>query len=424
MSEASDGPLDGLRVLDLGHVLAGPFAGTLLADLGADVIKVEHPERGDSLRTLGPKQDGVPLWWKVAGRNKRSLTLDLSVGPGRDLLLDLAAESDALIENFRPGTLERWGLGPDRLWERNERLVILRISGFGQNGSGFGRPGFGRVGEALSGMVNLTGEADGRPLHPGFSLGDATTGMMGALGILAGLNAVRETGRGDVIDLALFEPLFRMIEWQIPLADKLGRVIKREGNRFPIGYAVGGSYEALDGRWVTISAATETAITQVLHLVGGDELALDSRFSTFDARSEADHMEQIDRRLAEWVQVRPADEALRILHERDVAAGLVYDAGMMLEDEYLQEREAIVEVADSELGSMRMPGVVPRFARNAGSVRWAGSRLGEHNSEILRELLGMSDDEIDALRRAHVIRDGDDPPARPVFSAANARRPR
>lgn len=410
MSEAPQGALHGLRVLDLGHVLAGPFAGTLLADLGADVIKVEHPARGDTLRTLGPKQDGVPLWWKVAGRNKRSLTLDLSADSGRAVLLSLVRESDALIENFRPGTLERWGLGPDRLWEANERLVILRISGFGQTGSGFGRPGFGRVGEALSGVVNLTGEADGRPLHPGFSLGDATTGLMGAFGILAALNATRQTGRGDVIDLALFEPLFRMVEWQIPLAEKLGRVIKRQGNRFPIGYAVGGSYEAADGKWVTISAATDAAITQVLRLVGGDALARDSRFSSFDARSEEGHMEQIDRWIAEWVETRPADLALRMLHERDVAAGLVYDAAMMLEDEYLHERESIIEVADGELGSMRMPGVVPRLAHRPGSIRWAGPKLGEHNAEILQDLLGLSVEDVADLRRAGVIRDDDGDP--------------
>jgi formyl-CoA transferase len=229
--------------------------------------------------------------------------------------------------------------------------------------------------------------------------------MMGALGILAGLLAVRETGRGDVIDLALFEPLFRMIEWQLPLAEKLGRVISRQGNRFPIGYAVGGSYEAGDGRWVTISAATDSAIRQVLRLVGGDDLAHDARFATFDARSEADHMEQIDRRVAEWVRVRTADEALGILHEHDVAAGLVFDAGMMLEDDYLRQRQAIVDVEDDELGSLRMPAVVPRFARNAGSVRWAGSRLGEHDGEILQDLLGLSDEEVAELRRTGVVRD-------------------
>ena len=392
--------LSDVRVLDLGHVLAGPFAGTLLGDLGADVIKVEHPKRGDSLRRLGPRLDGVPLWWKVAGRNKRSLALDLRVPAGRDVLLGLAARSDALIENFRPGTMERWGLGPEALWEVNERLVILRISGYGQD---VGRPGFGRVGEALSGVVNLTGEQDSRPLHVGFSLADATTGMMGALGILAALHEARRTGAGDVIDLALFEPLFRMIEWQLPLAEKLGRNTTRQGNRFPIGYAVGGSYEAADGAWVTVSAATETAITGLLQLVGGQRLASDPRFVDFDARSEADHMEQIDRVIAAWIGARGADDVLRELHAHDVAAGLVYDPEMMLADPYLRERGAVVEVEDAQLGSLRMPGVVPRLVRGGGGVRWSGPALGEHNEEILRDLLGLDEDAIDALRREGVI---------------------
>jgi len=397
------GALSDLRVLDLGHVLAGPFAGTLLGDLGADVIKIEHPERGDSLRRLGPKVDGVPLWWKVAGRNKRSLALDLRTPAGRDILLGLAAKSDALIENFRPGTLERWGLAPERLWEANPRLVILRISGFGQEGSGFGRPGFGRVGEALSGVVNLTGETDGRPLHVGFSLGDATTGMMGALGILAALHAARNTGSGDIIDLALFEPLFRMVEWQLPMAEKLGRNTTRQGNRFPIGYAVGGSYETADGPWVTVSAATETAITRLLHLVGGEAMAGDPRFADFDTRSEGDHMEQIDRVIAGWIRLRTADDVLRVLHEHDVAAGLVYDPAMMLEDAYLKERGAIIEVEDEELTSLRMPGVMPRLVRGGGTVRWAGPRLGEHNDDILRGLLDLPDERIEELRRDRVI---------------------
>jgi crotonobetainyl-CoA:carnitine CoA-transferase CaiB-like acyl-CoA transferase len=401
MSDA--GALSDIRVLDLGHVLAGPFAGTLLADLGADVIKVEHPQRGDTLRRLGPRSDGVPLWWKVAGRNKRSLALDLRLPAGRDVLLELAAKSDALIENFRPGTLERWGLAPDQLWEVNSRLVILRISGFGQDGSGAGRPGFGRVGEALSGAVNLTGESDGQPLHVGFSLGDATSGMMGAFGVLAALHEARRSGRGDVVDVALFESLFRMIEWQLPMAEKLGRNTSRQGNQFPIGYAVGGSYAAADGRWVTVSAATEAAIAALLRLVGGDALATDPRYADFDARSEGDHMEQIDRAIAAWIGARSPDEVLRELTEHDVAAGLVYDPSMMLADPYLRERGAIIEVEDSELGSLRMPGVVPRLKRSGGSVRWAGPRLGEHSDEILGELLGFSEQQIDALRREGVV---------------------
>jgi formyl-CoA transferase len=399
---SAGGPLVGLRVLDLGHVLAGPFAATLLADLGADVIKIEDPRRGDTIRSLGPQHEGVPLWWKVAGRNKRSLTLQLRSERGRALLLRLVADTDILIENFRPGTLERWSLGPEVLWERNPRLVILRISGYGQGPEATQRPGFGRVGEAMSGAVHLTGEPDGRPLHVGFSLGDATTGLLGALGALAALRSRDQTGRGEIVDLALFEALFRMIEWQLPMAEQLGVAVHRAGNAFPIGYAVGGSYEARDGSWVTISAATEASIRAVLKIVGGSELAEDSRFADFAARTEPGRMEEIDRRIAQWIATRGSDEAIRIFSEADVAVGLVYDAAMILRDQFFRERGAVVSVPDAELGELSMPGVVPRLTREPGTIRWAGPRLGEHNDEILRGL-GLGDDEIEELLDEGVI---------------------
>ena len=402
---AASGPLTGFRVIDLGHVLAGPFAATLLGDLGADVIKVENPERGDTIRTLGPRHEGVSLWWKVGGRNKRSLTLDLRAPQAREILLRLVDVSDALVENFRPGTLERWGIGPDVLRERNPGLVVLRISGFGQGEPG--RPGFGRVGEAMSGAVNLTGERDGRPLHVGFSLGDATTGLMGAFGVACALLARERSGRGDVIDLALFEPLFRMIEWQLPIAEKLGTVISRQGNAFPIGYAVGGSYRAADGRWVTISAATQESIATVLELVGGDEMRDDPRFASFEARTAPGHMDAIDGAVAAWIAERDATEAVRILQAKDVAVGLVYDGGMVLEDEFFAARGAAVSVEDAELGSLRMPGVVPKFTERSGSVRWAGPRLGEHNEEILSGLLGLSREDVARLRRAGIVREAE-----------------
>lgn len=396
-----DGPLAGLRVLDLGHVLAGPFAATLLADLGAEVIKVEDPRRGDTIRQLGPQVDGVPLWWKVAGRNKLSLTLDLRTAAGRGLLLRLVRLTDVVVENFRPGTLERWELGPDVLHEHNPRLVILRISGFGQGPEGRQRPGFGRVGEAMSGAVNLTGEANGRPLHVGFSLGDATSGLLGAFGVLAALRARDETGHGEVIDVALFEALFRMIEWQLPMAEQLGVVVRRAGNAFPIGYAVGGSYEAADRRWVTISAATEATIGTVLRIVGGDELATDSRYADFTSRSEPGRMQEIDARVAAWIAGRDSDEVIRVFAEAGVAVGLVYDAAMILDDPFFRERGAVVTVDDADLGPLAMPGVVPRLANHPGSVRWGGPRLGQHNDRILRDLLGLSDAEI-----ARLVEDG------------------
>lgn len=398
------GPLSDVRVLDLGHVVAGPFAGSLLGDLGADVIKVENPRTGgDSLRLMSPKSSGVPLWWKVAGRNKRSLGLDLKTAQGRQILLDLVAQSDVLIENFRAGKLEKLGLGPEVLHRANPRLIVLRISGYGQS-NGVGRPGFGRVGEALSGAANLTGEVGGRPLHVGFSLGDATTGLMGAFGVLAALHARERTGRGDVIDLALFESLFRMIEWQLPVAEQLRQHITRSGNRFPIGYAVAGSYNTNDDRWVTISAATQTSIEELLAIVGGEELAHDVRFRDAEARSHGDNLGDLDQLIAVWVAERPAAEVFARFAEASVALGYVYDAEMMLEDVEFRDRGAVVVVEDAELGSLAMPGVIPKLLGNPGAIRWTGPSFGAHTSEVLRELVDLSDEEIDRLYRENVIR--------------------
>jgi formyl-CoA transferase len=402
--DLSIGPLGDIRVLDLGHVVAGPFAGTLLGDLGADVIKVEEPRHGDTIRVLGPQCDGHPLWWKVSGRNKRSVALDLRSEAGREVLVTLIEAVDVVIENFRAGTFERWGIGPDVLLERNPRLIMLRISGYGQGPGGAGRPGYGRVGEAVSGAVNLTGEADGKPLHVGFSLGDTTTGLMGTIGLLAALHARDLTGRGQVVDLALFESLFRMIEWQIPLAHKLGQVIRRRGNVFPIGYAVGGSFQAADGRWVTLSTATAGAINRLLRIVGGEEMERDPDFANFEARTRPGNMERIDRTIGDWIGQYAADEAIALLAKEDIVASHVYDAAMMMEDPLIAEREDIVEMDDPDIGAIKMPGVVPKLSTTPGSIRSTGARLGQHTEEVLRELLGMGEEKLEALEQQGVIR--------------------
>jgi crotonobetainyl-CoA:carnitine CoA-transferase CaiB-like acyl-CoA transferase len=403
MAPDRSGPLSDIRVLDLGHVVAGPFAGTLLGDLGADVIKIEDPRRGDTIRTLSPRHEGVPLWWKVAGRNKRSLALDLREARGREILLRLVALADVLIENFRPGTLERWELGVDRLQEAQPNLIVLRISGFGQQSTFAERPGYGRIGEAMSGAVNLTGEPDGRPYHVGFSLGDATTGLMGALGVLAALHGRQRRNGGEVVDVALYESLFRMIEWQLPMAEKRGETIRRQGNRFPIGYAVAGSWQASDGRWLSISAATERSIQRLLGAVRGEDAPPDPRFADFEARSRPGHMELIDEAIGAWVASLPAEAVIDAFADSDVAVGLVYDAEMMLADPFFRERGSVIEVDDPELGTMSMPGVIPKLREDPGSVRWAGPRLGEHTDEVLAELLGYDDGEIDELRREGVV---------------------
>ena len=399
------GPLGGLLVLDLGHVVAGPLAGTLLGDLGADVVKVEDPKTGgDTLRRLSPSYNDAPVWWKVSGRNKRSVAIDLRTAEGRDLVLRLADQADVMIENFRPGTLEKFGLGPDVLEQRNPRLVLLRISGFGRGPLGRDRPGFGRVGEAMSGAANLTGDPDGSPMHVGFSLGDATTGLMGAFGVLAALRARDQSGKGDVVDLALFETLFRLIEWQLPFADLLDQVVTRRGNRFPTGYAVAGSYRSLDERWVTVSAATDRGVARLLREAGGDALADDPRFADVEARSVGDRLEEIDRAIGAWIARNNVADVLAALEGTDVAVGEVYDAGMMLEDPTFAEREAIVAIDDEEAGRpIRMPAVVPRLASQPGTVRWAGPPLGAHTDEVLGELLGLDERALADLRDSGAI---------------------
>ncbi len=403
-ADLSAGPLGDIRVLDLGHVVAGPFAGTLLGDLGADVIKIEEPTHGDTIRVLGPQFDGHPLWWKISGRNKRSVALDLRTESGREILVKLASSVDVLVENFRAGTFERWGIGPDVLLERNPGLIMLRISGYGQGPGGAGRPGYGRVGEAVSGVVNLTGESDGKPLHVGFSLGDTTTGLMGTVGVLAALHARELTGRGQVIDLALFESLFRMIEWQVPLAHKLGQVIRRRGNVFPIGYAVGGSFQAADGRWVTISTATAGAISRLLRVVGGAEMERDPDFADFEARTRPGNMERIDKKIGEWVGQYTSVEAIERLEAEDIVVSLVYDATMMMEDSLIAERDDIVEFDDPDIGAIKMPGVVPKLSETPGSIRSTGARLGQHTADVLRDLLALDDEEIASLEAEGVIR--------------------
>ena len=393
----SSGPLSDIRVVDIGHVLAGPFAATLLGDMGADVIKVENPRGGDTLRALSPKADGVPVWWKVAGRNKRCVALDLKVEAAKDVLLRLIDDADVLVENFRAGTLERMGFEPDLLMERNPRLIILRISGYGQGPLGTGRSGYGRIGEAMSGTANLTGEADGRPLHVGFSLGDATSGLMGAYGVLAALHERDRSGRGDIVDLALFESLFRMIEWQLPMADLLDRVPKRQGNQFPIGYAVAGSFQSSDSQWVALSAATTKSIVRVLMTVGGEELAGDPRFATAEGREEPANLSLIEQAIQDWAGARTGEEIMAAFADTDVAAGYVYDAAMMLDDPLFAEREAVVSTSDPQLGTLRQPGIIPKLHRNPGQIRWSGAEIGAHTVEVMRDVLGLSEDEIQQL---------------------------
>jgi formyl-CoA transferase len=397
------GILDGIRVLDLGHALAGPYAATMLGDFGAEVIKVERPGRGDAMRQLGPRKDGKPLWWKAAARNKRSITLDFTQAEGREILLDLVRVSDVLVENFRPGTLERHDLGWERLHELNPRLVMLRISGFGQEGPEAHRPGFGRIAEAMSGAAQLTGEPDGPPIHVGYSLADTLTGLTGAYGVLLCLLGRERGGEGMCIDLALYESLFRLIDWQVIVHDQLGIVPERAGNAFPgvlAGVAAGAARSA-DGVWVSYSAATDSVLERMVRLAFGEAGLEDPRFA--DAESRRLHVAELREQVEAWIGERSFEEVESAFAAAHAVAGPVFDMERISRDPQVRFRENVIAVEDSDFGEVRMHGVVPRVVEAPGEVRSVGPELGEHTAEVLGEVLGIEGERVEELRRAGVV---------------------
>jgi crotonobetainyl-CoA:carnitine CoA-transferase CaiB-like acyl-CoA transferase len=394
--------LSGIRVLDAGTVIAGPGIAARLGDFGADVIKVEHP-RGDSLRTMGWTVGDVALWSKWIDRNKRPVTLDLSRPKGRDLLLRLAASADVLIESFRPGTLERWGLGPPVLMEANPRLIVARCSGFGQTGPYRAEPGFGTLAESISGLAHMTGFPDGPPMLPPIALADEATSLLGAYAVMVALYR-REAGRGggdggQVIDLSLFESLFPMTG-PIPAAyDLLGDVPGRIGNRIAYS-APRGVYETNDGRWVGISGSAESVARRLLLLIGGEALADDPHFATNNARLR--NVDELDRLIAAWTGRRSLDEALEALKDSEVAVAPVYDIAHIVSDPHYAARGALVRVPDDQLGEVLMAAPRPLLSDTPGTIRHAGLPKGHANAEVYGAL-GLSEEERSALRDERVI---------------------
>lgn len=389
------GPLQGLRVVELGHALAGPFGGALLGDFGADVIKIEHPRQGDSLRDMGPKLGENSVWWRVTGRNKRSICIDFKKPKGLSLVQDLLRTADVLIENFRPGVLDRSGLGWSDLSRLNPRLVMLSISGFGSGGPYSERPGFGKIAEAFSGATHLTGQADAPAVHPGYSLGDATTGLMGAFGVMVALQERDRSGKGQLIDLALYESLLRMIEWQVPLKQMLGWEAHRKGNQFPFEDAfLTDICATADDSDIVVSAATTKALDAIRRLLTDEGVIGPSSATTAEMAAA----------LRDWVAERPREEALRLLRERDIVAGPVYSASDIIADEHIAARQNLVSVPDGTGADVLMPNVVPKLETTPGSVRWAGPALGQHSDEVLTECLALSEAELDELRAEGVIK--------------------
>lgn len=392
-------PLEGIRVVEAATLFAAPLAGMFLADYGAEVIKVEHPRRVDPARGHGPSKDGVGLWFKALARNKRLVTLDLSKRAGADVFLRLAERSDVLLENFRPGTLERWGLGWDELSAANPRLVLARVSGFGQTGPYASRPGFGTLAEAMSGFAALNGEPDGPPLLPPLALADGVAALATAFAILAAVRALEETGRGQIVDTSLVEPLLTLLGPQLTAYDLLGELQARTGSRSSHN-APRNVYPTADGAWVAVSASATSIAERVLRLVGRPDLAEQPWFATGSGR--AAHVEEIDAAVGAWIAERRRDEVLAAFEAAEAAIAPVYDARDILADPQLAAIGAIASVEDEELGRIRMPGPISRLSETPGAIRHAGRWHGADTDAVFAEL-GIGPDELARLRENGVV---------------------
>ena len=380
-----EGPLAGLKVIDCATVFAGPLTAMVLADFGADVVKIEHPD-GDALRKMGQAKDGHGLWFKVTGRNKRCIVLDLHDEDGKAAFLTLVKDADVLIENFRTGTLERWGLGWDVLSALNPRLIMLRVTGFGQTGPYRHRAGFGTIAEAFSGFAHITGEAKGPPTLPPFGLADGVAAYHGAFAVMFAIyeRDVQGSGKGQVIDLSLYEPLFALLGGQPSTYDQLGIIQGRSGNR-SANNAPRNAYVTKDGRWVALSAAAPSITRRVLELTGGKGTADDPRFRTNADRVR--HVEEVDGIVGGWIARHTLKEVLDAFEAAEAAIGPVYDIGQINEDPQYIARESITTVDDPDLGPLKMQNVFPRMLRTPGRVRHAGPRIGAHQREVLEELI-------------------------------------
>jgi crotonobetainyl-CoA:carnitine CoA-transferase CaiB-like acyl-CoA transferase len=397
----SDGrPLRNIRVLDIASFMAAPMAAMWLADFGADVVKVEQP-KGDMLRTWGSMRAGVPLFWKVVNRNKRSITLDLHSERGQELLRRLVADVDVLVENFRPGTMERWGIGYESLAELNPRLVMLSISAYGQTGPKSSRAGFGTLAEAISGYAHVTGQPDGPPTLPSFGLADSVAALCGAFGIMVALHE-RDTvsGKGQHVDLALYEPMLLMLGHHFVDYDQLGVKAGRLGSRLPFA-APRNVFMTQDDQWVAMSCSAQSVFERSCRVIGRPELITDSRFVDNAARIR--NAEAIDQIFAEWIGAHSADHVLTMLNDAGAAAAPVYDVSAVFEDSHFIARENIVAIKDRDLGEVRMQNVAPKLERTPGYIERGGPRLGEHTDDIYAERLGLTPDELAELRKRMII---------------------
>jgi len=394
------GALGDVRVLELGTLLAGPFCGQLLGDMGAEVIKIEPPGQGDPMRNWGRQKQGEPsLWWPVIARNKQAVTLDLRQAEGQRLLLELAAKSDILIENFRPGTLEKWNLGYEQLAAANPRLVMVRVSGYGQTGPYAGRAGFGAIGEAMGGLRYVVGDPVAPPSRVGISIGDALAATFACVGALSALHYREKTGRGQVVDSAIYEAVLGMMESLVTDYDQTGYIRERTGPILP-NVAPSNVYPARDGL-VLIAANQDTVFRRLCEAMGEPGLADDARYVSHQSRGA--NQQVLDEHIAAWTAGLSTREVLALMERHGVPAGQIYRAPEMLEDPHFAAREAIVAVPHPQFGQLRMQNVVPKLSATPGRIRRPSPGLGEHNEDIYLGLLGLPRERYDALLAARVI---------------------
>lgn len=397
------GALDGIRVIELGQLIAGPFCGQLLGDMGAEIIKVEPPGvdgkgGGDPMRNWGRGDD--KLWWEVVSRNKKAVSANLRVPEGQELVRKLAAKADILIENFKPGTIEKWGLGPDVLHKINPRLIIVRVSGYGQTGPYSTRAGFGGIGEAMGGWRYFVGDPDRAPSRMGVSIGDTLAATYGCMGALAALHAREKTGKGQVVDSALYEAVLQVMESVVPEYHWSGYIRERSGSVLP-GIAPSNVYKCKDGDYL-IGANQDAVWARLADAMGQPELATDPRYADHVARGK--NQTELDERIERWTSTLTVDEVEALMIKHSIPAGKMYRAPEMIEDPHFQAREAIIDVETERWGSLKMQNVFPKLSATPSSVRTAApSKIGQHNTEIYGDLLGLDAQQLSALAAAGAI---------------------
>jgi formyl-CoA transferase len=397
----SEGPLAGLRVVEMGTLIAGPFCGQILGDFGAEVIKIEDPGKGDPMRQWGrslPK--GHSPWWPVIGRNKKSVTLNLRSPQGQAIARTLIGKSDILVENFRPGAMEKWGLGFEALAADNPRLVMARVSGFGQTGPMASRAGYALIGEAMGGLRHITGEPDRPPARAGISVGDSLSGIHAALGCLMAIHARERTGKGQVVDVSIYESVLAVMENLITEYDLTGYVRERSGSILP-GIAPSNAYPTSGPEMVVIGANQDTLFARLSEAMGRPELAADPRYATHSARGA--NQVELDQLIGAWTSTLPIETVLELMDRYGIAAGRVFRAPDMLEDPQFKARESIVELPHPVFGTVKMQNAFPRLSDTPGEVRWPGAGLGEHTDAVLANVVGLSPEKLTELRAGGVI---------------------